>query len=68
MAFTFLEQATGALLARRWVTISGGRLVRQSGVCLAACRIVIHSVITGCREELEIVFFFPSDSFAHFLI
>ncbi len=58
VAFTFLEQATGALLARRWVTISGGRLVRPSGVCLAACRIVIHSVITVCREELEIVFFF----------
>ncbi len=31
--------------------------MRPSGVCLAACRIVIHSVITVCREELEIVFF-----------
>ncbi len=57
MAFTFLEEASGALLARRWVTISGGRLVRPSGGCLAACRIVIHSVTTVCREELEIFFF-----------
>jgi hypothetical protein len=67
VAFPFLEQATGALLARRWVTISGGRLVRPSGVCLAACRIEIHSVITVCRGRVGDCFF-PSDSFAHFLM